>query len=36
VAEELRSALYSLGQITGEEVIEDLLDTVFREFCIGK
>ena len=36
IAEELRSALGSLGEITGEEIVEDLLDTVFREFCIGK
>jgi len=36
VAEELRGALAALGEITGEEIVEDLLDTVFREFCIGK
>lgn len=36
VAEELRSALYALGEITGEEVVEDLLDVIFQEFCIGK
>ncbi len=36
IAEELRSALGALGEITGEEIVEELLDTVFREFCIGK
>lgn len=36
VAEELRSALYALGEITGEEVVEDLLEVIFQEFCIGK
>jgi tRNA modification GTPase len=36
IAEELRSALGSLGEITGEELVEDLLDVVFQEFCIGK
>lgn len=36
IAEELRAALGSLGQITGEEIVEDLLDVIFREFCIGK
>ncbi|MBI5869734.1 MAG: tRNA uridine-5-carboxymethylaminomethyl(34) synthesis GTPase MnmE [Actinobacteria bacterium] len=36
IAEELRGALTSLGAITGEEIVEDLLETIFREFCIGK
>jgi tRNA modification GTPase len=36
IAEELRSALSSLGEITGEEIVEDLLDVIFQEFCIGK
>jgi len=36
VAEELRAALSSLGEITGDEIVEDLLDIVFQEFCIGK
>ena len=34
--EDLRHALRSLGQITGEVGVEDVLDVVFREFCIGK
>lgn len=36
VAEELRMAQQSLGEITGEFTPDDLLDYVFREFCIGK
>ncbi|MGD1880396.1 MAG: tRNA uridine-5-carboxymethylaminomethyl(34) synthesis GTPase MnmE [Kiloniellaceae bacterium] len=35
-AEELRLALRALGRITGRVDVEDLLDIVFSEFCIGK
>jgi tRNA modification GTPase len=35
-AEDLRLALRSLGQITGVVDVEDLLDVIFRDFCIGK
>ena len=35
-AEELRTAVRALGRITGRVDVEDLLDVVFREFCIGK
>lgn len=35
-AEELRIAQQCLGEITGEFTPDDLLDYVFREFCIGK
>ncbi|HEY9537084.1 MAG TPA: tRNA uridine-5-carboxymethylaminomethyl(34) synthesis GTPase MnmE [Kiloniellaceae bacterium] len=35
-AEELRLAVRALGRITGRVDVEDLLDMVFREFCIGK
>jgi tRNA modification GTPase len=34
--EDLRLALRSLGRITGRVDAEDILDIVFREFCIGK
>ncbi len=35
-AEDVRLALRSLGRITGRVDIEELLDVVFRDFCIGK
>lgn len=36
VAVELRAALEDLGEITGENHSEEILDRVFRRFCIGK
>ncbi|KYO40339.1 tRNA modification GTPase GTPBP3, mitochondrial isoform X2 [Alligator mississippiensis] len=35
-AEELRLARRHLGRITGQVGAEDILDIVFRDFCIGK
>ena len=35
-AEDLRLALRSLGHITGTVDVEDLLDIIFRDFCLGK
>lgn len=35
-AEELRRATDALGRITGRVGVEDVLDVIFREFCIGK
>lgn len=35
-AEELRLAARTLGRITGRVDVEDLLDVIFRDFCIGK
>jgi tRNA modification GTPase len=35
-AEELRLATRALGRITGRVDVEDVLDLIFREFCIGK
>ena len=36
VAEELRHAARAVGRITGRVDVEELLDVVFRDFCIGK
>jgi tRNA modification GTPase len=35
-AEDLRAAAYSLGRLLGRVDVEDILDVIFREFCIGK
>ncbi|NTF43949.1 tRNA uridine-5-carboxymethylaminomethyl(34) synthesis GTPase MnmE [Rhizobium rhizogenes] len=35
-AEYLRQSANSLGRITGRVDVEDLLDVIFSEFCIGK
>ncbi len=35
-AEDVRLALRELGRITGRVDVEDLLDIIFRDFCIGK
>jgi tRNA modification GTPase len=35
-AEDVRLALRSLGRITGRVDVEDLLDIIFSDFCIGK
>jgi len=36
VALEVKEALLALGEITGEEVGDAVLDHIFSEFCIGK
>ena len=36
VAEEMRAATKSLGRVVGAVDVEDLLDVVFGDFCIGK
>jgi tRNA modification GTPase len=35
-AEALRAALFALGRLTGRIGVEEILDIVFRDFCIGK
>ena len=35
-AEDLRVAAYALGRLLGRVDVEDILDVIFREFCIGK
>jgi tRNA modification GTPase len=35
-AEDLRLAVRAIGRITGRVDVEDLLNVVFRDFCIGK
>jgi tRNA modification GTPase len=36
LAEELRIAARSLGSLVGRVDVEDVLDAIFRDFCIGK
>lgn len=36
VAEELRLAATALGRLLGRVDVEDILDAIFRDFCIGK
>jgi len=36
LAEDLRLAMRAIGRITGRVDVEELLDFVFRDFCIGK
>ena len=35
-AEALRTATQELGRVTGKVGVEDILDVVFKDFCIGK
>ncbi|MBH67205.1 MAG: tRNA uridine-5-carboxymethylaminomethyl(34) synthesis GTPase MnmE [Rhodospirillaceae bacterium] len=36
LAEDFRATIQSLGRVTGRVDIEDLLDVIFNDFCIGK
>ncbi|OQR81370.1 tRNA modification GTPase TrmE [Thraustotheca clavata] len=35
-AEDLRRAIHSIGRIVGRVDVEDILDVLFKDFCIGK
>jgi tRNA modification GTPase len=35
-AEDLRLAVHALGRLLGRVDVEDILDVIFREFCVGK
>jgi len=35
-AEELRYAAQAIGKVTGAIGVEDVLDALFKGFCIGK
>jgi tRNA modification GTPase len=36
VAEQLRRAATGLGRLTGRVDVEEILDVIFRDFCVGK
>jgi tRNA modification GTPase len=36
VAADLRIAVSAIGEIVGKTATDDLLDTIFSQFCIGK
>ena len=36
LAMDIRQSLHCLGEVTGEITTDDLLDSIFRDFCIGK
>src|SRR5206468_5667079 len=36
IAADLRVAINAIGEIIGETTTDDILDRIFKEFCIGK
>ena len=33
---DIKNAIENLGEITGDSVGEDIINTIFKNFCIGK
>ena len=33
---DLKTAIAKLGEITGDDLTEEILDNMFSQFCIGK
>ena len=36
IAIDLRRAVDTIGEVTGEVITDDILDIVFSTFCVGK
>jgi tRNA modification GTPase len=36
VSIDLKEAWFSLGEITGKSLTEDIIDRIFEKFCLGK
>jgi tRNA modification GTPase len=36
VAEDIKNVWTSLGEITGKTASEDIIDEIFKKFCVGK
>ena len=36
VAEDIKSVWLSLGEITGKTASEEIIDEIFKKFCVGK
>jgi len=36
ISSDLRGALHAIGEIVGQVSNEDILDRLFKNFCIGK
>jgi tRNA modification GTPase len=36
IAVEIRQAIDELGKLVGAVISEDILDRIFRRFCVGK
>jgi tRNA modification GTPase len=36
VSIDIKAALEALGEITGDNITEEIIDRIFHDFCIGK